>query len=142
LTGARRIQSERQVASVPLTPFALLGPLSKLFWVCAVILFFLALRPPPYRMAVLVAGSLLLLFGALVWIKYVRPAPAFVVEAVALRAAPNQDAPLVLDRPLFAAEGVSVLEVVEEGAWLKVRTADGTIGFGPAAKLRMLLIGT
>jgi len=85
-------------------------------------------------LAVGVTGVLL----SLTWSNYFSSIQAVVVQSTALlRDAGTQYAP-VMDFPVSAGDTVEVLEVVQEGQWLKIRTNNGDFGYVSHKTIRLI----
>lgn len=72
------------------------------------------------------------------WQHYFAPMPAIIVKASPLYRQENLQSGIVGDRPLFAGSLVYVIDIREEGKWIKIETKDGTIGYLPLKSLRII----
>jgi len=79
----------------------------------------------------------LLLLGNLLSSFYFTPIEAVLIAPTGLYQAPNEQAPQLSAIPLMAGIKVDVVDILEQGYWLKIRTVDGEIGyiFVPSARI-------
>ncbi len=83
------------------------------------------------------AIAAIFLFSAL-YTRYLEPAAAILVEAAVLKGQPANDSAMVGEKPVVAGAQAWVMGVYEEGNWLRVFTADGSIGYIPTEKGRLV----
>lgn len=81
----------------------------------------------------------LFLGGVMLVRNFLNPIEAVVVTSTNLYQGSGTNYPLVSSKPLTAGVSVTVLDVPDNGQWLKVRTSDNTLGFLPAKNARIVL---
>jgi len=69
---------------------------------------------------------------------YFTPIPAVMVQSSPLYRSPDPEADTVGNAPVFAGSAIGVIEVSRRGAWFKVETSEGTIGYLPLKSLRII----
>lgn len=69
---------------------------------------------------------------------YRSPIEAILVSPTGLYRGPDNEQPQLLEKPMFAGNALEVVDVESEGRWLKVKTADGTIGYIPFQAARLI----
>lgn len=91
----------------------------------------------------LIAAVLLLwtlFFGSVIYAKYFEPLEGVIVNASMLYRGTSSQSPLVDPKPIMEGSKVEVLDVLEDGKWLKIRTIEGTLGFISAESIRLIRI--
>lgn len=83
----------------------------------------------------LIALSLLGLIG---YRHYFTPLGGILIKASGLYLDAGEQYATVLDKPLPAGAKVSVLAEAKAGAWIKIRTPEGSVGYVPQASLRVI----
>jgi hypothetical protein len=74
----------------------------------------------------------------LLYTRYLTPLDAIVIRSSYMTRAPSFKSSPVMNKPLMSGLKVEVLEVLEGGAWLKVRDSKNNIGYIPYSSLRLL----
>ena len=77
-------------------------------------------------------------FGSVIYTKYFEPLEGVIVKSSLLYPGSNALSTLVSSKPLLEGSKVEILDVVHEGQWLKIRTADGLLGFIPSDAIRLI----
>lgn len=95
-----------------------------------------------YRFLKGMIAALLLLwivfFCSVIFTKYFEPLEAvLIIDSMLYRDAEVNSA-LVVSKPIFGGHKVEVLDVLDHGAWLKVRTDTGLLGFVPSDSVRLI----
>lgn len=69
---------------------------------------------------------------------FIQPNQAVITQSVQLKRDAGDQYAKVADQPVPAGSIVQVLDVLFEGAWLKIETEDGTVGFIPYSSAKLL----
>lgn len=88
----------------------------------------------------LIAGTFLiglLFFGSLMYSRYVEPLEGVMIRPSLIYREANFLAPLVSDKPLMEGNKIEVLDVQDQGLWLKIRSDLG-LGFVPQPSIRII----
>lgn len=86
-----------------------------------------------------VFGSVALLFLlSSLYTRYVEPVRAVAIEGALVLAAPSNSAPMVGNSPVSAGSALLVMNINEDGRFVKVLTDEGTIGYVPIQKLKLI----
>lgn len=80
----------------------------------------------------------ILFLGSVLYTKYSEPLEGVIVQASMLYRGTSLELPLVDPKPIISGYKVDVLDLLEEGKWLKIRTPDGKIGFIPSLSIRLI----
>lgn len=80
----------------------------------------------------------ILLLGSVFYSQYIAPSYGVILKANQL----YQDAGIqyrkVLDQPILPGTKVTVLEVFQNGKWIKIATPDGSVGFIPSESMQII----
>lgn len=106
-------------------------------WICFLLLLFFTSgsifiwqKKEVFRKATLICFLFCVIVSSLALLRHFStPLKAIVIESSLLRMGPSLQFQPVNLKPLMQGEMLFVLEVIQEGAWLKVRTKEGTIGY-------------
>lgn len=79
-----------------------------------------------------------LFLGSSLYTRYFEAESAAIIQGSVLLAAPSENAALIGDAPLAAGSTVLVMDVVDEGEWIKIFTNDGSQGYIRAERLRLI----
>lgn len=91
----------------------------------------------------LIAAVLLLwavFFGSVIYAKYFEPLEGMIVNASMLYRGSSVLSPFVDPKPIMEGRKVEVLDVLEDGKWLKIRTPEGNLGFISSESIRIIRI--
>ena len=87
------------------------------------------------------AGSsflLALLLANSLFFYYFTPIEGILVASSGFYRSPDKNEPQLTAHPLLAGSKVTVLQMAEEGNWVKIANSDGLIGYIPAISLRLI----
>jgi tetratricopeptide (TPR) repeat protein len=87
---------------------------------------------------VLIGFCLSAIFISLMISQYFTPLRAMVVHASAIYKDAGEQYMKVTEQPVKAGQLIEVLDILEEGKWLKIITPDGVLGFVPAESIRLI----
>ncbi len=87
---------------------------------------------------ILICIGYFLLFLSLLYSRYIEPLEGVLVKSSFLYRDKGKQYAKVLDSPSLAGLKVQILDVQAKGAWLKILTPDGTLGYVPAESLRLI----
>ncbi len=91
----------------------------------------------------LIAGAFLIwaiFFSSVIYSKYFEPLEGVIVKASMLYRDTQDKTAFVMEKPLMEGHKVVVLDVLDQGRWLKIRMDDGTLGFIPYGSIRLIKI--
>lgn len=77
-------------------------------------------------------------FCSVIYTKYFEPLEGVIVKDSMLYRSAAYGASFVAPKPIIGGSKVEVLDVLEDGKWLKIRNPDGIIGFIPSDSTRVL----
>ena len=80
----------------------------------------------------------LALFASVMHSRYITNAEGVVITATSLYRDAGQQYAQVSQEPLTPGSKIDVLDIVQNGTWLKIETPDGTLGFVPFEAVRLL----
>lgn len=81
-----------------------------------------------------------LFFSSVIYTKYFEPLEGALIQASMLYRGANSSSALVTPKPIMEGDKVEVLDVLDEGKWLKIRTSDEKLGFIEASTIRLIKI--
>lgn len=87
---------------------------------------------------IIVMLPLLFLLGSIGYTQYFAPIEGVLVQPSVLYRDAGKQYAVVSNQPLLAGEKVFVVEERQNGAWLKILTDDGTVGFLPYDPIRLI----
>lgn len=87
---------------------------------------------------VILAG--MIFFISVIYTKYFEPLEGVIVQASMLYRETHLKPPFIDAQPLLEGSKIEILDVLEEGRWLKIRTSKGLIGFIPSESTRLIKI--
>ncbi len=100
---------------------------------------FIWLRKQWLQFPIALLGAISLLFlGSLLYARYLEPIEGVLVHAAVLHRDAGSQYALISDKPLSAGLKVQVLDLRENGAWLKVLSPEGNIGFLKQSEIRLI----
>lgn len=114
------------------------------FFFCLSVLWFILAsfhiwRPDRWlKTGIFVVGLLVaVLFASLAYTYYLSPTEAIIVRGTAFYRDAGEQYAKVMDTPILPGTKVQVLDVLQNGTWLKITTPDGTLGYipNPAARI-------
>ncbi|MBA3958106.1 MAG: hypothetical protein H0X51_06915 [Parachlamydiaceae bacterium] len=79
-----------------------------------------------------------LLFASVLYSRYVEPINAIVVTPTALYRDAGVQYAKVIEKPILSGRKVQVIEVVDDGKWLKVLSTDGNVGYVPNTAVKII----
>lgn len=79
-----------------------------------------------------------LFFSSVVYTKYFAPLEGVLVEASMLYSGTNRQSSIIVSKPIMEGSKVEVLDVLDEGKWLKIRVDEEGLGFIPSPSVRLL----
>jgi tetratricopeptide (TPR) repeat protein len=85
-----------------------------------------------------ISAVVVILFCTATLDRYFSPIEAVLLEPALMYRDAGEQYSFVQDQPLFAGSKVIVLDVLKEGAWLKIRTDKGGVGFIPHYPARLI----
>lgn len=80
----------------------------------------------------------MIFLGSLLYERYFEPLEGVMIQGSMLHRESNPQALIVNSQPIRAGTKVEVLDVLEEGQWLKVKLIDGNIGFVSSQYIRLI----
>jgi len=80
----------------------------------------------------------LLFFGSFLYSHYLSPIEAVVVKSSALYRDSGYQYAKVQEEPVLSGRKVEVLDVIDNGAWLKIRLEGGELGYVPQESIRII----
>lgn len=96
-----------------------------------------------FKTIALIAFSVSVLFlSSIAYTHYLSPIEGVVVNASMLFRDAGKQYAVVSELPVLSGLKVKVLEVLNEGAWLKIETPDGELGYVPFESVRLIEDGT
>jgi len=81
------------------------------------------------RVALLFASISIFFASLVIYRQYFAPVYAVVVDASLISISPEKNSIAVSSKPLLPGQQVMVLDLLDEGKWLKISSNDGTVGF-------------
>ena len=87
---------------------------------------------------VFLIGIWMIFLGSLLYERYFEPMQGVMIQASMLHRESNHQALIANIQPIRAGAKVEVLDVVDEGKWLKVKLIDGNIGFVSSQNIRLI----
>jgi tetratricopeptide (TPR) repeat protein len=90
------------------------------------------------RMVILFSLLAALVFTNLIFTKYVTPLEGVLIRGASLHRDAGEQYALVSEEPLLSGTKVDVLNVSNQGQWLKIETPDGNLGFIPKDSIRVI----
>ncbi|OJV08223.1 MAG: hypothetical protein BGO14_02040 [Chlamydiales bacterium 38-26] len=87
---------------------------------------------------VFLIGVWMIFLGSLFYERYFEPLEGVMIQGSMLKRESNPQALLVNSQPIRAGTKVEVLDVLNEGQWLKVKLIDGNIGFVSSRYIRLI----
>ncbi len=90
------------------------------------------------KVALILLWVSLVFVASIVWVDYFTPPQAIVVKPVALRRDAGDQYAALVGTPALSGTRVSVIEVLQNGNWLKVRTASGDVGYVSKEYVRII----
>lgn len=110
---------------------------------CAVLFFWLIAKNQWIKRILLAAFALLFLgLMGLIVVAYRVPILGVLIHSETLFQQPSPKSPLVMKAPLQEGEIVSILNISDNGEWLKISMKDGVMGYLPENALRVVGEGT
>lgn len=79
-----------------------------------------------------------IIFLSLLYSQYFTPVEAVLVQSSSLYQNAGTDYAKVTEKPILSGSKVQVLNILNNGAWLKILTPDGTLGFVPNKAVRII----
>jgi tetratricopeptide (TPR) repeat protein len=86
----------------------------------------------------IVSIAIFLLLSSIFYTQFISPSYAVILKANLLYQDAGKQFAKVLDDPLLPGSKVEVLEVLQNGKWLKILTPDGAVGFIPYESLQII----
>ena len=81
---------------------------------------------------------LLLLICHLLFIYYSAPLEGILIKSTGFYRAPHENQSQLTNQPLLAGSKVQILQVTQNGEWLKIKDSEGVVGYIPLASLRSI----
>lgn len=88
------------------------------------------------KLAIVCAVFLGLLLANLLFVYYSTPVEGILIKTTGFYRAPTWNQPQLTDQPLLAGSKVKILQITNEGEWLKIENSAEMIGYIPSAVLR------
>lgn len=98
------------------------------------------MRPNKYLKGSAIAVGIIwaLLFLGLLYTKFLAPVEGVLIHSSALYRDAGEQYAKVSEQPVLSGNKVKVLEVLQEGQWLKVLTPTGELGYVPSTTIRII----
>lgn len=88
------------------------------------------------KLAIAFACLLFLCLGHFLLAYYFTPLEGILVQSTGLYREPDWNQPQLTDQPLLAGSKVQILQMTQNGDWLKIENSSGVIGYVPTTRLR------
>lgn len=80
----------------------------------------------------------MIFFMSVIYTKYFESLEGVLVNAAMIHRGTNVDSPYVSSKPIMEGMKVEVLDVLNNGQWLKIRTSEGTLGYVDSGSIRLI----
>jgi tetratricopeptide (TPR) repeat protein len=90
------------------------------------------------KSAILLALIATVFLGSIAYTNYLSPLEGVIIKSTSLYRDAGRQYAKVLKEPIFSGTRVEILNVLQEGHWLKIMTPEGFLGFVPQSSIKII----